>query len=268
MKKDNISLHTAAARHARILALLRDDGEVRIRHLRKELGVTAMTLWRDLRLLEELGQLRRVHGGARLPPSGTSEPDFENKTAIGALQKRLIAMRAVREFVHEGDVIGMEGGSTVAALAAALPKERVSVVTNSLPIALALRTHHPALPVRVLGGWLSAVSGNTTGQEAIKAAEGLRLSVCFLSATGWVRGVGPTDPNPLEIEVKRALACRAQKVVLLMHAEKFKSGPSSVVLHPRRVDAIVTDRMPPEWVQAELRGAGIRLVCAGKKTRA
>ena len=62
----------------------------------------------------------------------------------------------------------MEGGTTVAALVDALPDQHISVVTNSLPIALRMRARRPVLPVRVLGGWLSAVSGNTTGPEALK----------------------------------------------------------------------------------------------------
>ncbi len=251
---------TAAARHQQILTILRDRGDLRISELATGLGVTPMTAWRDLKTLDEQGLLRRVRGGA--VASGGPEPDFEVKAGAGGLAKRLIAQAAVREFVREGDVIAMEGGTTVAALVPALPEKRVSVVTNSLPIALALRHQRPALPVRVIGGWLSLVSGNTVGSETLKDIRGARVAVCFLGATGWDPARGPMDPNPLEIEVKRALAASADQVVLLMDSRKFGVSSASVMIHPKRLHAMVTDQAPPSAVAASLRDWGVRVVVA------
>jgi len=254
---------TAAARHQRVLALLRDRGEIRASSLVNELGVTAMTVWRDLKSIEEQGLLRRVRGGALPAAAGEGEPDFETKATAAGKAKARIAAAAVREFVHEGDVLALEGGTTVAALVDALPESRISVMTNSLPVALRIREKRPSLPVRVVGGWLSAISGNTTGPGALKEARKERVSVCFLSATGWDPAHGPMDPNPLEIEVKRAFAECAGQVVLLMDSRKFTVTSTSVMIHPRRLSAVVTDVRPPKSVAAQLRNAGVRLVVAG-----
>lgn len=252
---------TTAARHQRILSLLRDRGEVRASSLVRELGVTPMTVWRDLKSIGEQGLLRRVRGGA-LPSAGGGEPDFETKATAAGKAKARIAEAAVREFIREGDVIALEGGTTVAALVDALPEHRISVITNSLPVALRIRQRRPSLPVRVVGGWLSAISGNTTGPGALKEARKDRVSACFLSATGWDPAHGPMDPNPLEIEMKRAFAGCAGQVVLLMDSRKFTTTSTSVMIHPRRLLAVVTDAMPPKSVVAQLRNAGVRLVVA------
>lgn len=257
---------TTAARHQRILALLRDRGEVRASSLVRELGVTPMTVWRDLKLIGEQGLLRRVRGGALPSAAGTGEPDFESKATAAGRAKARIAAAAVREFVREGNVIALEGGTTVAALVDALPESRISLITNSLPVALRIRQRRPSLPVRVVGGWLSAISGNTTGPGALKEARKDRVSVCFLSATGWDPAHGPMDPNPLEIEMKRAFAGCAGQVVLLMDSRKFAMSSASVMIHPRRLCAVVTDAMPPKSVVVQLRNAGVRLVVAGSKT--
>lgn len=253
---------TSAARHQRILTLLRDRGEIRASSLVRELRVTPMTVWRDLKLIEEQGLLRRVRGGALPSLPGAGEPDFETKAGAAGKAKARIAEAAVREFVREGDVIAMEGGTTVAALVDALPQGRISVITNSLPVALRIRQRRPSLPVRVVGGWLSAISGNTTGPGALKEARKERVSVCFLSATGWDSAHGPMDPNPLEIEMKRAFAECAGQVVLLMDSRKFITTSTSVMIHPRRLCAVVTDAMPQKSVVAQLRNAGARLVVA------
>lgn len=233
--------HTAASRHSRILADIRRRGEVRARDLCRDLGVTAMTVWRDLRRLEEQGLVRMVRGGAT---SGRLEGEehFEDKESGGAAAKAAIARLAARRFIREGDTIGLEGGSTVAAILAHLPLRRVSIVTNSLPVALRVRATRPALPVKLLGGWLSEVSGNTCGKEALREAARLKLDTLFLSATGWEWARGPVDPNPLEIEVKRALAARAGRVVFLLDSGKFAIASASVVLHPRRIHTVVTNR--------------------------
>jgi len=250
----------ASARHQRILALLRDNEVVTIAQLRDELDVTPMTVWRDLCALEELGLLRRVRGGAKELREGGSEPDFEAKDAQSAEAKQRIAAQAVKEFVRKGDIIALEGGTTVAALVDYLPRTKVTIVTNSLPVAQRVRALRPGLAVRVIGGWLSPVSGNTTGADALRVIKTLRASVCFLGATAFDAEAGPTDPNPMEIEVKRALAAISEKVVLLLDSKKFATSRSvAVTIHPRRLHALVTDAPPPAEIARLLESNGVRI---------
>lgn len=254
---------TTTARHQTILRRLRDDAHVSARELQAALGVTAMTVWRDLRVLEEQGLLRRVRGGAERLGPAPGEPDFETKRPAAAAAKQLIGARAVEEFVRAGDTLALEGGTTVAALLNHLPEARVSLLTNSLPVALRARAIRPQLPVRVACGWLSPVSGNVAGPEAIRFLEKQTASVCFLSATGFDAELGPTDPNPLEIEAKRAMAAIAERVVLLLDARKFTVRSAAVTIHPRRLHALVTDRPPPREIARLLHSHGVRVIVAG-----
>jgi DeoR family fructose operon transcriptional repressor len=251
---------TASARHQHILALLQQRGEIRAGELASELGVTSMTTWRDLKLLSEQGLLRRVRGGAIWKSSLVGEPLFESKLPAASQAKCRIARAAVEAFVREGEVIAMEGGTTVAALGRELPESRVSVITNSLPIALQIRERKPALPLRVIGGWLSPISGNATGPEAIKEIKSLRASLCFLSCTGWDPEMGPQDPNPLEIEVKRTMAAISKRVVLLIDSAKFSVSSQSVLIHPRHLTAVVTDGPVPRVIRSSLKTYGVRII--------
>lgn len=251
-----------AVRHQQILAALRDRRFVSAAMLRAQLGVTPMTVWRDLRELEEQGLLRRVRGGAQTAGRAPGEPDFEAKAGASAAAKQRIAACAVARFVREGETLALEGGTTVAALAGYLPERRISVLTNSLPVAMRLRAERPALPVKLPGGWLSQVSGNLVGPDAIQFIARQRAATCFLSATGLDAAQGPTDPNPLEIEVKRALAAISKRVVLLLDASKFGVRSAAVMLHPRRLHAVVTDQAPPKAVAACLARNGVQVILA------
>ncbi|MBL9215181.1 MAG: DeoR/GlpR transcriptional regulator [Opitutaceae bacterium] len=254
----------ASSRHQRILTRLRDRGRVAGRELVRLLAVTPMTVWRDLRLLEEQGLLRRVRGGAEMSSRAAGEPDFEVKAAAANSAKERIAACAARTFIRVGDVVAMEGGTTVATLVGHLPAERVSILTNSLPVALRLRTLRPALPVRIASGWVSPISGNVTGPEALKSIRSQAATLCFLSATAFDAERGPTDPNPLEIEVKRALAAISDRVILLLDSSKFGRRAAAITLHPRRLHAVVTDAPPPADIAALLVRYSVRLIVARK----
>jgi len=253
-----------ATRHQQILSILHNQGEIRLSAICKQFEVTPMTAWRDLKQLEELGLLRRIHGGAKESGAANREFNFESKSGEAGGAKALIAQAAVKAFVHEGDVVAMEGGTSVAALVDALPEQRISILTNSMPVALRLRQRRPSLPVQVIGGSLSTVSGNTIGPEALKQIRNCRISTTFLSATGWDPLHGPTDPNPLEIEVKRAFAACSDRVVLLMDHRKFTVTSASIVLHPRRVHALVTDQQPPPEAADLLGSHEVRILVGGE----
>jgi DeoR/GlpR family transcriptional regulator of sugar metabolism len=82
------------------------------------------------------------------------------------------------------------------------------------------------------------------------------------------------DPNPLEIEVKRAWAAAARRTVLLLDARKFGRRSGSITIHARRLHAVVTDKTPPASFQTMLEAKGVALCLAApfpverkKKTR-
>lgn len=254
-------------RHQRILALLNERGYLGAGEVARLFAVTPMTVWRDFRALGELGLLRRVRGGVRASGTGAGEPVFEAKEQADMIRKDRIAACAVREFVTKGSVIVLEGGTTVAAMVTHLPETQVSILTNSLPVALQLRAVRPNLTVRLVGGWLSAVSGNLVGAETVREIGRLTADVCFIGATGFDAEVGPSDPNPLEIEVKRAWAGIARRTVMLLDAGKFGRRAAAVTLHPKRIHAVVTDQTPPEEIASRLAAQSVRVVLAGTRLR-
>ena len=241
-----------------ILALLRKHGHIVGKDLEKRFGITAMTVWRDLCTLEELGLLRRVRGGAEPLASADPETFFEIKSVARAGAKRQIAACAAAHFINEGDTIVLEGGSTVAALIEFLPRSHITILTNSAPVALQVRARRPDLPVRVAGGWLSPVSGNLTGPETLRDIAKLSADCCFLGATAFDAEVGPTDPNPLEVEAKRAWAAIARRTVLLLDHRKFGHRSACVTIHPRRLHAVVSEAPPPRAIAALLATHSVR----------
>lgn len=228
-------------RHRFLLRRLEETGSVKVRGLDCELGVNGMTIWRDLRLLEQRGLLKRVHGGA-IRADRSVEPEFRLKQQRALSEKRLIAAAAARNYVQPGDVIILEGGTTVAELLNHLPLRNLTLMTNSLPILSRAHALGRAWQIHDSGGMLSPVSGNFVGPEAVEFFQKNFAATFFMSATGLDLATGAlTDPNPMEIEVKRAMARAARRVVLLLDSSKIGVRSVKEVVPLSEIDVMLCD---------------------------
>lgn len=230
-------------RHTLLLKRLEENGSLRVSGLDDELGVTAMTIWRDMRFLEERGLLRRVRGGAISLNHIGVEPDFQFKEQHAAEEKRRIAAFAVRKYVKPGDTIIVEGGTTAAEILNHLSVDKLTLMTNSLPILARAYALKKSWHVHCSGGILSPVSGNFVGPEAVQFFNGKHAQTFFMSATGLdVESGSITDPNPVEIEVKQTMANCAQRIVLLLDSSKIGIRSVQQVLPLSRIHTLVTDK--------------------------
>ncbi|GAA1399453.1 DeoR/GlpR family DNA-binding transcription regulator [Oerskovia paurometabola] len=253
----------ASQRHERILAGLRDHGAVRIADLTQELGVSDMTVRRDLLELAEQGLLRKVHGGAVSPQATSHEPGFEAKSTLALDEKRAIA-RAAARLVSPGSSIALSAGTTTHLLAveiAADPRLRpLTVVTNSLPVAEALhRAGDPRLET-VLTGGSRTPSDALVGPLTEAALASLRVDQTFLGAHGVSVEAGLTTPNLDEAATNRALVAIAGQTVVLADHSKWTTTGLSVFARLDQVDVLVTDEALPAGDQAAVRDVVEHLV--------
>jgi DeoR/GlpR family transcriptional regulator of sugar metabolism len=246
-------------RRAIILDRLRTQGRVLAADLTAELEVSPDTIRRDLRELDGLGLLRRVHGGA-LPRHGDASP-FATPARRAPEAKASIARRAA-ESVSDGQVIVLDGGTTTLELARALRDDlRASVVTTSPPIAIAL-ADHPRLNVTVVGGTLRPNALVTVGAAALQALSVIRADIVFLGVCGLHPEIGVTTEDIEERHVKAAMIEGAAEVVALADHDKLGTampvivGPMSVVTH------LVTDSDVDEDALAPYRALGIEVLLA------
>ncbi len=214
-------------------------GNLRVREAAAQLGLTVMTLWRDLRELEDLGEVRRVHGGA-LPslPAGEPEPDYTAKAAAVSEDRLKLARYAAHRFPRAGQSIAVEGGTTGISVLSYLEVQNLTILSNSVE---ALRQTRPTDTVMASGGIYRHVSRTFVGPQAVAFFHTHRSDLCFISSTGFTAEEGLTDPNPMEIEVKRAMCTSAAKVILLLDRTKFGKRSLSKVLDLSKIHILVTN---------------------------
>lgn len=252
----------ARARADRLLDQVRDQGFCTIAELAQGLGVSEMTVRRDVARLAETGRLRVVHGGVSTPTARvlTEGTDYRERAGSMAAAKRAIAATALA-LVQDGSTVAIDAGTTALELAGMLPPDlSVSVVTQSLPVMLAL-VSHPGAHVHGLGGDLHQATRSFAGPATVTAIEELRVERLFLAANG-IRGNGVYCGNGFDAVVKRALIDIADEVVLLADSSKFQTTAMVRICALDAIDrAVVDDGITGE--QADLlSGAGIELLRA------
>ncbi len=232
----------AAQRRARILAELERDGIVRVSGLVSQLGVSDMTVRRDLIALERQGVVDKVHGGAMLRAEpATSEPGFEAKSARRLSEKEAIAARAA-ELVAPGSAIAISAGTTTHHFARHLVDiPGLTVVTNSVWVADVLhRSAADSVSVLLTGG-LRTPSDALVGPLAIAALRSLHLDAAFLGVHGMDAQAGFSTPNLMEAETNRAMIRSAPRLVVLTDSSKWGIVGLSSMADLAEASVVVTD---------------------------
>ena len=212
----------AAQRRTTILNELEREGSVRVSDLVRVLGVSDMTIRRDLGALERDGLLEKVHGGAVVTSTPSAvEPGFEAKSERQTVEKAAIAAYAA-SLIKPGSAIAISAGTTTHALARLLVDvPDLTVVTNSVWVADVLhRSGNSSLSVLLTGG-LRTPSDALVGPIAISALRSLHLDAVFMGVHGMDTRAGFSTPNLLEAETNRAMIASGRRLIVLADSTKW-----------------------------------------------
>lgn len=232
----------AAQRRSMILAELDRDGTVRVTDLVELLGVSDMTVRRDLVTLHRDGLLEKVHGGALavVEPS-SSEPGFAAKSVQRRREKEAIAARAA-ELVHEGMAIAVSAGTTTHAMTAHLAKiPNLTVVTNSVWVADELHRAGDSTTSVLLTGGLRTPSDALVGPVAVSSLRSLHVDAFFMGVHGMDLRAGFSTPNLLESETNRAMIERSRRLIVCADSSKWGVVGLSSIAALGEAAVLVTD---------------------------
>jgi DeoR/GlpR family transcriptional regulator of sugar metabolism len=233
---------------------------VRVTDLRAELGVSVATIRRDLDELEQVGALRRVHGGAVAVDERPVEAVFETKAVVNREAKQRIAARAAA-MLEPGETAYLDGGSTCLELARALiDRDDLTIVTNSLPALTELAGHGPRLIAT--GGELRSLSLALVGPLTRPLLEQLHVDRAFLGTFGLSLDAGLTTSDPSEAFTKELVLSRARQVVLLADASKLGTRSFAHAGRLDQIDILITDANPDATARSVLEDAGITIIVA------
>lgn len=240
-----------------ILNQLGHEQKVYLGHLSTLLNVSEDTVRRDIKELADQGLLKSVRGGA--VPHSPGPHHFRDRMKYDNEQKQIIATKAL-QFLKDDQVVIFDGGTSTMLIAQMLPKDlRLTVITNSFPIA-SLLEEHEHVEVLFAGGRLLKNSFVTIGNDAIQFFKKFRADICLLGICSIHTELGVTGPDFEESEVKRAMIESSKEVIALATSEKLGTAEAYYVCPTERLSMIITDQPDDNEAFKIYTDLGIRMV--------
>ncbi|WP_371673032.1 DeoR/GlpR family DNA-binding transcription regulator [Streptomyces sp. NBC_00289] len=256
-------------RWSALLEMLAREGRIEVEAAAAELGVSAATIRRDLDELARQQMVTRTHGGAMVNAIAYDLP-LRYKAARNAPEKERIA-HAAASLVKAGAVVGLNGGTTTTEVARALATRAdlgsggseitLTIVTNALNIAneLVVRRH---VKLVLTGGVARPASYELIGPLATELLSQITLDHVFIGVDAIDVTRGATAHHEGEASINRALARRAQQVVVVADSSKLARRAFARICPVEDIQVLVTDKNAPAALTDPFAAAGVEIIRA------
>ena len=232
-------------RFSAILTALQQTGRVAVDSLSEQLGVSVVTIRRDLDALEQKGLLQRTHGGAASIEPLFYEPfrrdqSFMAQVERAAEEKRRIG-RAAAALITPGETIALTPGTTTTEVIRGLPMNyNITVVTNTVNVAMELSKRKDVY-VFVTGGHLHGEWFSLVGSAALKSLENMLINTMFIGADGMDANWGASCFNADEAELNSTMMRLSRRRVAVVDSEKLGVVANWRICKASELNILVTD---------------------------
>ncbi|MBJ8349310.1 DeoR/GlpR family DNA-binding transcription regulator [Streptococcus zalophi] len=221
----------------KIVDLVSKYQKIDVNTLSETLGVSKVTIRKDLDKLENKGLLHREHGFAVL----NSGDNLNVRLSFHYNIKKRIAQKAV-ELIHDNDTIMIESGSTCALLAEQICQTRrnVKIITNSYFIANFIKQYDNC-QILLLGGDYQTDSEVTVGPLLKEMISYFHVDRVFVGTDGFDIKSGFMGKNMMRSEGVRCMADHSEELIILTDSSKFSKHSLVHQFSLERVNRVITD---------------------------
>ena len=233
--------------------ILAENGIVLVSRLAERFGVSELTIRRDLDQMEENRLLKRTHGGATVLRNMNAEPDYLQKAASFAEEKRHIARKAA-ELVQDNDIVMVNSGTTASAVLKAIIESgrSVTIITNNIDV-----FNYPDTAGRctiiLTGGVYRSRSRSLSGSLSTMPLEGMFANKAFIGVDGISEESGLTTPIFEESVVSRMMLRHTSgKVYVITTHNKIGVTSNYQIGRIDEISGIITDREGAEYFRSDV----------------
>jgi DeoR/GlpR family transcriptional regulator of sugar metabolism len=249
--------NTQQRRH-RIVQMINEQGEVTVDALSQSFETSEVTIRKDLSALEESGLLLRRYGGAIAIPSEFLNSEMDENISP---KKQAIALAAAK-IIQDHYRIILDYGQTTAALIPQLSnKLGLVVMTNSLPVAMALNNLEKPPTLLMTGGTWDPHSESFQGQVAASVLRSYDFDQLFIGADGLDLENGTTTFHELTA-LSGVMAEVAREVVVMIESNKIGRKIPNVELLWQQIDTLISDDDLNIEVKHQIELHGVQVICA------
>lgn len=248
-----------------IYEIIKSDGAVTIARLVSDFQVSAETARRDLLALERAGLLRRVHGGAVSKGEIMPRMSLEERNRSFSEEKVQIA-KAAADLVEEGDIIGIDAGSTAIPFAKELSRRfsSLTVVTYSRDV-FDILSENKGITVILTGGEYNGEERYFGGPIAINSLDALYMKKAFIIPVAVSLEYGISWFSKDFSLLSSKLVERSDKVIVLADSSKFEKCALYKRSETKSGYTYVTDGDLSEAIKSLYSENGIEIIMGERK---
>ena len=242
-----------------ILEMLQRTGRLELHAAARELGVSEMTVRRDLRALEREKLLVQIRGGA-IPLPANYEPDnaFSEPNDV-----KFALAEALCRSILPCETMFIGTGTTCLAFARIMARRSLlpaTIITNSLPVASALFRRR--CKVILLGGELRTKSMDLVGPAAEKTLEEYHVEWLISGCDGAFADYGFYTSDVSLSNLEKKTISIADRSAIITGSGKFGRRSLTRFASLEDIDLLVTDQGLTAEDEAKLRSRGIEVIRA------
>ncbi len=251
-------------RRAQILSTLHENPHMKVDGLAELLGVSSITIRRDLQLLESRGLVKRLYGKVKIADPLQSTGHLTNSSHIREMQA--IALYVAKNMINNGDTIFLNAGQTVSKVLDYIDTETdVTFITNNL---LAISANVPSnVHIMITGGELLPTHNALVGEFTVPSLRTVIASKTFLGVNGISAAGGLTTSTIQTVVVARTMIeCCNGPIIVLADSSKIGKRLNFHFGDIEKVSYLVTDtKADPEEI-ARIQAAGVKVILVDPDT--
>lgn len=225
--------------------------------LSEVMGVSEVTIRRDLDALDADGLLERKRGGAFVGGSAERDDDASERYVLSGAIARIAG--AAIERIEPEDVVLLSGGPVSEEIARLLSSEDgLVVITNSVRVFEVLE-ENLGIHLMSTGGELRHSNGSLVGPMAEASIQNIRADRFILEPSGISEANGLYCSSLPDVPVLRAMIHAARDVVVVAESAAFEREGIMQVASTSVATAMITDELDENIVR-RLEDEGITIV--------
>ena len=248
----------AIERRKEIISIIQKENSITVSELSKRMGVSVVTIRKDLETLEVDGLVTRTYGGVILGSNPLLEetPELRNEFSPMIIE--------AAKLISTGQTIMLGGGKHILTLAEYIKDfgTNLTVITTSVEVALTL-IKSPVIDVVLTGGILRARTMTMLGHLAERVIKEISFDLSFSEADGIHPVNGITSSNMVEAGIEASLLKYSNRPVILTEAATIgKIAP--VQISPIKTElTVIVEGQPDLSLTKQLEKTGLKIVIPG-----
>ncbi|MGX2967055.1 DeoR/GlpR family DNA-binding transcription regulator [Ursidibacter sp. B-7004-1] len=226
-------------RQKKILSLIEMNGVMSISTLVEIIGVSHMTIRRDIHKLEQSEKVISVSGGVQLLERLITEPTRDDKSLLYYVEKAKIGKLAAQMILPKSTIYLDAGSTTLEIAKEIVDREDLLVITNDFGIAEFLM-QYGRCELMHTGGRICKENRSSVGELSAQFLRNVSIDMAFISTSSWnLQGI--TTPDENKIPVKKAIIESSQKNILVSDSSKYGKVATFLVYPLDVFDQIISD---------------------------